>query len=47
MLLLYNELRKYDTAISYAKMGITLADSIGIVDAEAEGYKSRLLIAMS
>jgi signal transduction histidine kinase len=38
--LLYNELHKYDTAISYAKMGITLADSIGIIDAEAEGYKA-------
>jgi len=36
--LLYNELHKYDTAISYAKMGISLADSIGVISAKAEGY---------
>jgi signal transduction histidine kinase len=38
--LLYNELHKYDTAITYAKMGIDLADSIGVIDAVTDGYKA-------
>ncbi|ASU35216.1 tetratricopeptide repeat-containing sensor histidine kinase [Mucilaginibacter xinganensis] len=35
----YKELNKYDLAISYAKRGVSLADSIGVFDAEKEGYK--------
>lgn len=38
--LLYNELHKYDMAITYAKMGIGLADSIGVIDAVTDGYKA-------
>lgn len=34
-----NELEKYDSAIGYAKKGISLADSIGLVDAQADGYQ--------
>ena len=33
-----NELKKYDSAIGYAKRGINLADSIGLIDAQTEGY---------
>jgi len=34
-----NELKKYDSAIGYAQKGISLADSIGLVDAQTEGYQ--------
>lgn len=35
-----NGLHKYDDAIGYAKKGIYLADSIGLIDAQKDGYKS-------
>jgi signal transduction histidine kinase len=35
-----NSLNKYNEAIDYAKKGIALADSIGLIDAQKEGYKS-------
>ncbi|MDP9079275.1 MAG: ATP-binding protein [Bacteroidota bacterium] len=38
--LINNELHKYDLAISYAKKGASLADSIGVVDAEAGAYNA-------
>ena len=38
--LINNELHKYDMAISYAKKGASLADSIGVIDAETEAYKA-------
>ncbi|HVW97278.1 MAG TPA: ATP-binding protein [Mucilaginibacter sp.] len=36
---IHNELYNYDKAIAYAKRGIALADSIGLIDAQTEGYK--------
>jgi len=38
--LIYNELHKYDAAIGYAKRGVSLADSIGVIDAQTDGYKA-------
>jgi signal transduction histidine kinase len=38
--LIYNLQHKYDEAISYAKKGVSLADSISVIDAEREGYKA-------
>jgi signal transduction histidine kinase len=34
-----NELKKYDSAIGYAQKGISLAESIGLVDAQTDGYQ--------
>jgi len=34
-----NERKKYDNAIVYARKGISLADSIGLIDAQTEGYQ--------
>ena len=36
--LLYNELHKYDIAITYANKGISLADSIDVISAKREGF---------
>lgn len=38
--LVNNALHKYDLAIEYAKKGASLADSIGVIDAEANAYKA-------
>ncbi|MES2112873.1 MAG: hypothetical protein V4577_29250 [Bacteroidota bacterium] len=38
--LINNSLNKYSEAIDYAQKGIALADSIGLIDAQKEGYKS-------
>lgn len=38
--LINNSLGKYRESIDYAKKGIALADSIGLIDAQKEGYKS-------
>ncbi|MGZ3821910.1 MAG: tetratricopeptide repeat protein, partial [Mucilaginibacter sp.] len=37
--LIYNQLRKFDKAILYAKKGAALADSIGVVDALSYSYR--------
>ena len=36
---IYNDQHKYDKAINYAKMGVALADSIGVVDALTGAYQ--------
>lgn len=36
--LIYNQLRQFDKAITYAQQGVALADSIGVVDAASEAY---------
>ena len=38
--LAYNGIGKYDNAIKYAKKGIALADSIGVIDAETKAYNA-------
>ena len=38
--LINNELHNYDAAIAYAKKGASLADSIGVIDAETDAYKA-------
>ncbi|MDO3644140.1 ATP-binding protein [Mucilaginibacter sp. L3T2-6] len=35
-----NSLNKYNEAINYAQKGIALADSIGLIDAQKDGFKS-------
>lgn len=37
---IYCQIHDYNRAISYAKKGVALADSIGVVDAIAEGYRT-------
>lgn len=35
---IYNELKRYDDAVAFAKKTIALADSIGVMDAETRGF---------